>query len=118
VSPHVFTQSSKLRLMQRLIATFQAGDLKLPDGWLQSELEAFEFTYTANGVRYEAPKGYHDDGVCALGLAVHGWDRVQAAKPDPYIAPAQRSDDPALATNIPAPLVAGDFRSQLPTEGW
>ncbi|MFZ9156436.1 MAG: hypothetical protein ACO22A_08825, partial [Schleiferiaceae bacterium] len=77
VSPHVFTAPSKLRLMQRLIATFQAKSIGIPEGWLVSELEAFEFTYTATGVRYEAPKGYHDDGVMALGLAVHGWDRVQ-----------------------------------------
>jgi hypothetical protein len=118
VSPHVFTQSSKLRLMQRLIATFQAGDLKLPDGWLQSELEAFEFTYTANGVRYEAPKGYHDDGVMALALSIHGWDRVQAVKPEPAKMGLVFADDPTLDPTKPQPALAGDFTSQLPSEGW
>jgi len=118
VSPHVFTQSSKLRLMQRLIATFQAGDLKLPDGWLQSELEAFEFTYTANGVRYEAPKGYHDDGVMALALSIHGWDRVQAVKPEPARMGLVFADDPTLDPTKPQPALAGDFTSQLPSEGW
>ncbi len=118
VSPHVFTQSSKLRLMQRLIATFQAGDVKIPDGWLQSELEAFEFTYTANGVRYEAPKGYHDDGVMALALSIHGWDRVQAVKPEPARMGLVFADDPTLDPTKPQPALAGDFTSQLPSEGW
>ena len=118
VTPHVFTQSSKLRLMQRLIACFQAADLKIPDGWLVSELEAFEFTYTATGVKYEAPKGYHDDGVMALGLAVYGWDRVQVVKPEPEKMGLVFADDPALDPNTPKPALVGDFTSQLPAEGW
>ncbi len=121
VSPHVFTQSSKLRLMQRLIATFQATEVNIPDGWLVSELEAFEFTYTATGVRYEAPKGYHDDGVMALGLAVHGWDRVQCVKPDGTVVPQVVGDDPRMhPRDVPAQSLAtvGDFTAQLPMEGW
>jgi hypothetical protein len=121
VSPHVFTQSSKLRLMQRLIATFQGKEVQIPDGWLVSELEAFEFTYTATGVRYEAPKGYHDDGVMALGLAVHGWDRVQCVKPDGTVVPQVVGDDPFTKDrDVPAQSLAtvGDFTAQLPMEGW
>ena len=122
VSPHVFTQSSKLRLMQRLIAVFQAKDLTIPDGWLQSELEAFEFTYTANGVKYEAPKGYHDDGVMALALAIHGWDRVQCVKPDGSVPPPSViGNDPHVAEKDHTPqslATVGDFTSQLPSEGW
>lgn len=122
VSPHVFTQSSKLRLMQRLIAVFQAKDLTIPDGWLQSELEAFEFTYTANGVKYEAPKGYHDDGVMALALAIHGWDRVQCVKPDGSVPPPSLiGNDPHVAEKDHTPqslATVGDFTSQLPSEGW
>jgi hypothetical protein len=52
VTPHVFTQPSKLRLMQRLVTAFQGKELTIPDGWLVGELEAFEFEYTANGVKY------------------------------------------------------------------
>lgn len=118
VTPHVFTQSSKLRLMQRLIACFQAGELKVPDGWLVSELEAFEFTYTATGVKYEAPKGYHDDGVMALGLSVYGWDRVQVVKPEPEKMGLVFADDPTLDPNTSKPALVGDFTSQLPAEGW
>jgi phage terminase large subunit-like protein len=74
VTPHVFTQPSKLRLMQRLVAAFQGDELRISDTssakWLVAELETFEFTYTATGVKYEAPPGEHDDGVMALALAL------------------------------------------------
>jgi hypothetical protein len=118
VTPHVFTQSSKLRLMQRLIAAFQGGELQLPAGWLPAELETFEFSYTATGVKYEAPKGYHDDGVMALGLSLYGWDRVQMVPPDPYVKPAVYGDDPQTRLDQPRPTAVGDFSSQLPAEGW
>jgi hypothetical protein len=118
VTPHVFTQGSKLRLMQRLIASLQGGQVQLPDGWLVSEMEAFEFTYTATGVRYEAPKGYHDDGVMALGLAVYGWDRVQVVKPEPARMGTVFVDDPTLDPTHHKPALVGDFTSQLPSEGW
>lgn len=118
VTPHVFTQGSKLRLMQRLIASFQAGELQLPAGWLPTELETFEFSYTATGVRYEAPKGYHDDGVMALGLALYGWDRVQVVPPEPEKMGLVFADDPTLDPNKVSPALIGDFTSQLPSEGW
>jgi len=118
VTPHVFTQSSKLRLMQRLIASFQAGELHLPAGWLPSELEAFEFTYTASGVRYEAPKGYHDDGVMALGLALYGWDRVQVVPPEPARMGTVFVDDPVLSPTRSPVAKIGDFATQLPAESW
>ncbi len=74
--------------MQRLIAAFQGHELTIPEGWMPVELETFEFSYTATGVKYEAPKGYHDDGVMALGLALYGWDRVQmvAFTLQPYVS--------------------------------
>ena len=118
VTPHVFSQPSKLRLMQRLVAAFQGNQLKVPDGWLVRELEAFEFTYTTTGVRYEAPPGQHDDGVMALGLAVYGWDRVQGVAPAPVTAPDERPDDRDWRVTGEQPYIAasmsGDFLSQLP----
>ena len=113
VTPHIFTQSSKLRLMQRLVAAFQGKQIQVPDGWLVKELEAFEFTYTATGVKYEAPKGMHDDGVMGLALALHGWDRVQGAPPEPMQVPLAQPDDPALDLRQPRTFVAGSL-SQLP----
>ena len=94
VTPHVFTQPSKLRLMQRLIAAFQGSELTIPDGWLIGELESFEFHFTNTGVRYEAPPSLHDDGVMALALALHGWDRVQGVVPVELMADGPVGDDP------------------------
>jgi hypothetical protein len=121
VTPHVFTQPSKLRLMQRLVAAFQGNELKIPDGWLINELESFEFQYTATGVRYEAPSGFHDDGVMALALALYGWDRVQGVVPEAPPGLRLLSDDPNIAADLDSAgrhgHVAGDFAMQLPG-GW
>jgi hypothetical protein len=64
-----FSSSSKQQLMEGLAADVQRRSFTFPDGWLTAEMEAFEYTYTASGVRYSAPEGLHDDGVCALALA-------------------------------------------------
>ncbi len=66
-----FTSQSKQQVMEGLAAAIQRGEVRFPDGWLRGELEAFEFAYRAGGVRYAAPSGLHDDGVCALALAAH-----------------------------------------------
>lgn len=65
-----FTSQSKQQLMEGLAAAIQRGQVTYPVGWLRAELESFEYQYTATGVRYSAPDGLHDDGVCALALAV------------------------------------------------
>jgi len=142
VTPHVFTQPSKLRLMQRLMAAFQGQQLTIPDPlpdppdprrrpvvgaerpatstqWLRTELEAFEFVETASGVRYEAPRGYHDDGVMALALALYGWDRVQGAVPEELTPLPRTGDDPNVLTADEAPALTligatGCFDRQLP----
>jgi hypothetical protein len=125
VTPYVFTQPSKTRLMQRLITAFQAKTLTIPTGpafqWLRTELESFEYEYTATGVKYEAPPGLHDDGVMALALALHGWDRVQGAPPEAPPGLRQVGDDPYLAREseqAPTAFQPGDFSAQLPAGGW
>jgi hypothetical protein len=125
VTPHVFTHPSKLRLMQRLVAAFQGDELRISDTssakWLVAELETFEFTYTATGVKYEAPPGEHDDGVMALALALYGWDRVQGVVPEAPPGLRLLGDDPNIPENMNGtdrnPSVVGDFVSQLPG-GW
>lgn len=66
-----FTSRSKQQIMEGLAIAIQTNGIAFPDGWLRAELEAFEYQYTRTGVRYEAPSGCHDDGVCALALACH-----------------------------------------------
>ncbi len=67
-----FTSQSKQQIMEGLTVAIQTRQVTFPDGWLRNELEIFEYNYTRTGVRYEAPQGMHDDGVCALALALHG----------------------------------------------
>jgi phage FluMu gp28-like protein len=64
-----FTSTSKQQLMEGLVTSIQQGNVKYPDGILVDELSIFEYVYTANGVKYSAPNGMHDDCVCALALA-------------------------------------------------
>jgi hypothetical protein len=40
-----------------------------PDGVIVNELDVFEYQFTANGVKYSAPSGFHDDCCVALALA-------------------------------------------------
>jgi len=64
-----FTSQSKQQLMEGLQIAISTREIRFPDGWLRSELEAFGFRYSQRAVSYEAITG-HDDGVCALALAV------------------------------------------------
>ena len=64
-----FTSQSKQQLMEGLQLAIQTREIRYPEGWLRSELESFGFRYSGRAVSYEATVG-HDDGVCALALAV------------------------------------------------
>lgn len=69
VEGYKFTSQSKQQIMEGLAAAIQQQEISFPDGWLVNELESFEYEHTRTGVRYTAPEGLHDDGVCALALA-------------------------------------------------
>jgi hypothetical protein len=76
--PHVegfkFSATSKQQLMEGLALALQTKSIQVADDALRIELETFEYEYTRTGVRYAAPQGLHDDGVCALALAVRAAD--------------------------------------------
>lgn len=65
-----FSQMSKQQIMEGLASAIQREETGYPAGLLVDELESFEYEYTRTGVRYTAPEGMTDDGVCALALAV------------------------------------------------
>jgi hypothetical protein len=73
-----FTQTSKQQLMEGLASAIQQRKITFPEGYITNELEVFEYQYTATGVRYSAPQGFHDDCVMALGLAWQHYTRNQA----------------------------------------
>ena len=64
-----FTSQSKQQLMEGLAQAIQQNKIGYPDGVIVDELDIFEYQFTANGVRYSAPSGFHDDCVVALALA-------------------------------------------------
>ena len=64
-----FTSGSKQQLMEGLAVDIQTDGIAFPDGPIPQELREFEYAYTRTGVIYSAPKGFHDDCVCALALA-------------------------------------------------
>ena len=69
-----FTSTSKQQLMERLAVGIQQQQIAFPEGQLLNELLSFEYVYTRTGAQYSAPTGLHDDGVCALALAVYHQD--------------------------------------------
>jgi hypothetical protein len=66
-----FTQGSKQQLMIGLQTAIHTQKIGYPDGEIVRELEVFEYQYSATGVKYSAPSGFHDDCVMALALAWH-----------------------------------------------
>lgn len=64
-----FTSTSKQQLMVGLVTAIQQRKITFPEGAIVDELEIFEYLFTANGVKYSAPDGFHDDCVMALALA-------------------------------------------------
>jgi hypothetical protein len=66
-----FTASSKQELMVGLAAAIQQRKITFPPGPIVEELEIFEYIFSATGVKYSAPSGFHDDCVMALALAWH-----------------------------------------------
>ena len=64
-----FTQNSKQQLMVGLQNAIHQKAIGYPSGVIVDELEIFEYQFTASGVKYSAPSGFHDDCVMALALA-------------------------------------------------
>jgi len=83
----VFTMPSKQEIMESLGIAFEQDHVTLVDCAclspvcvhcvLRAEVAAFQYEYTRLGVRYAAPEGMHDDGVCALALAHRKWAGVR-----------------------------------------
>lgn len=69
ISGFKFTSQSKQQIMEGLAVAIQQRQAGIYDERAIAELEVFEYEYHRNGVRYTAPAGLHDDGVCAMALA-------------------------------------------------
>ena len=77
--PHMegykYTSQSKQQLMELLAHSIHSQAISFPEGAITEELEIFNYQYTASGVKYTAPSGFHDDCVNALALAVKCKDK-------------------------------------------
>jgi phage FluMu gp28-like protein len=70
-----YTAHSKQQIMEHLAQCIQQNSISFPDGVIREELEIFEYQFTSNGVRYNAPSGFHDDCVNALALALRCYEK-------------------------------------------
>ena len=72
----VFSTRSRRELLDNLALLLEQDKIKIPnDEGLISELEAFQYTLTDKGkIEVKTRKGFHDDRVMSLALAVHGVD--------------------------------------------
>jgi len=75
--PFVFTNESKVEIVNRLILSVEYRELQLPNiTTIKNELSVFTYTMTRTGkISYNAPAGFHDDIVMALALA--NWYRKE-----------------------------------------
>lgn len=106
-----FTPKSKQQLMERLARAIQAQEIRFPDGVIRLELETFEYEYTANGVRYSAPDGLHDDAVMAIALALYAYDTYG------YGVAWHRKQAVSPVVEVPAGRSLGfDYKHQRPRE--
>lgn len=69
-----FSSTTKQQLMEGLASAIQQRKITFPEGPITEELLIFEYQYTAHGVKYSAPSGFHDDCVMSLAMA---WQHFQ-----------------------------------------
>jgi len=69
VTGYKFSSTTKQQLMEGLASAIQQRKITFPEGVITEELLIFEYQYTAHGVKYSSPQGFHDDCVMSLAMA-------------------------------------------------
>jgi len=74
VDGYNFTNTTKQQLIENLAVAIENQEVSFPHiPELIHELQLYQYEITTAGnIRYNAPQGYHDDTVIALGLALYG----------------------------------------------
>ena len=80
LEPFIFTENSRMELLQNLALLFEQDKIRIPnDPQLLSELKAFRWSLRFSGKNFlnrrlvmEVPNGCHDDSVMSLALALYG----------------------------------------------
>ena len=90
IEPVKFTNDRKTQMVQNLMLLIEEGCVQIPlpgqsldpshdTATMWAELEAYTYTITPTGrIRYEAPRGFHDDTVTALFLAASAMPMMTA----------------------------------------
>ena len=90
IEPVKFTNDRKTQMVQNLMLLIEEGCVQIPlpgqsldpshdTSTMWAELEAYTYTITPTGrIRYEAPRGFHDDTVTALFLAASAMPMMTA----------------------------------------
>jgi hypothetical protein len=78
VTPYLFTNKSKEKLVDGLVVAFESSEITIPqDDDLIRELQQFAYVTSPSGnTIYNAPEGAHDDMVYSLGMALSGIHRA------------------------------------------
>jgi hypothetical protein len=66
---YYFSPRARQQLLDALALGIQNHYIRFPEGVIVSELQSFEYVYTARTIRYAAPEGLNDDAVMSLALA-------------------------------------------------
>jgi hypothetical protein len=101
--PFVFTQQTKVDLIQRLIVAIEQRRVTWPRGWtvLTDELKRYEYSYTTRRrLDYSAPDGFHDDCVATLAMATR-----TLSPPRPPVPMAALASSHRCRTTRPHPRV-------------
>jgi hypothetical protein len=72
VEGFVFSNKSKLNLIQSLVLAFEKREIKiLPDMQTINELKNYQYELTRSGATRYGTQNYHDD--CLIALALANW---------------------------------------------
>lgn len=76
--PYIFTNESKVELVNKLILSIEYQEIKIPNiQEVRKELSVFTYSMTRTGkISYNAPSGFHDDIVMSMALA--NWYRKES----------------------------------------
>lgn len=69
-----FSAPAKQNLMMELAVAIQGHKVGFPEGDIPKQLRTVTYEIGKRNVLYSVPKGYHDDNVMALALAVHKFE--------------------------------------------
>ena len=118
IQGYKLTNESKRVLIQNLMLCVEQTRIRWPEseGWqvVTDEMKRYEYEYSSTGVlRYNAPSGYHDDCVIALGLFAHGVTNIVRPTLSGGGLPTQEERDKARLQKLIKDAESDEERKEL-----